>query len=545
MPSDETQRPVHEIQQLLHGYRRGHEELAGSVRLPSRDTELVTRLSDLSGSLSGSPKFGPYLTTYPLPSGQYYAVAKTWPDIAALRAGCVLTHTVLVPTPVWKALEDPQILDEVFRDPTSEPRPDYSRPVIFPESSIPKKVAPLPNNLGNLTFVHKYFVEGIRPVIWFGHRQADEILWRLLRGMWPSLRATFSACTFCLQPRTLNDRVFDLMFAPPSAYSRFLKIGPENFIDGSERTTATVATGSDEPWVHSWSERLFGCATPGESVEERELWAELDDDPTAIRRVFLIEGLMNNPLPEPQMLVGAMDLVESLAKEGGAAVASKRRVAGRAVRSARDATDPETGLECLRLIGDRLRHTSFESVQGSVGRSLLQAVAGYTVRFPELTLRSFSGAADLSESWFGRGALDGFRTLAQSEPSRLLALRDVPGLAGVILTADPTVGAAFVRAAVSLKDDRQARADLLRWLASINDRELRGALRRAVVPILGPDDSDILHELLKDLREEEVSFVLDALLSRSHKFEAHAVRDLVIDQIVRNHPDATRNWVRQ
>lgn len=66
---------TYKIEQLVHGYRRGHELLAGSVRLPARDAELVTRLSDLSGSLSGAPEFDSYLTVYPLPSGTYFAVA--------------------------------------------------------------------------------------------------------------------------------------------------------------------------------------------------------------------------------------------------------------------------------------------------------------------------------------------------------------------------------------------------------------------------------------------------------------------------------------
>jgi len=335
------------------------------------------------------------------------------------------------------------------------------------------------------------------------------------------------------------------MFAPPSAYARFLKIGPESFIDASETAASNVATGSEEPWIDSWADRLFGSATHDELAEERDLWAELDDDPTAIRRVFLIDGLMNNPRAEPQMLVGAMDLVESLAKEGSAALGSKRRIADRAVAAAREASDPETGLECLRLIGDRLRHTSFERVQDSVGTSLQQAVARYTASFPGLTLQSFSPATDLSESWFGRGALAGFRALAQHEPDRLLALRDVSGLVGVNLMADPEVGAALVRAAASLKDYKQARADLLRWLASINDRELRGALRKAMVPAIGADDGDILYELLRDVRKEEVSLVLDGLSGESRALEAQPIRDVAIAQIARNHPDATRAWARQ
>jgi hypothetical protein len=218
------------------------------------------------------------------------------------------------------------------------------------------------------------------------------------------------------------------------------------------------------------------------------------------------------------------------------------------VKAARAAQNPETGLECLRLIEDRLRRTSFASVQDSVGRTLLEAVADYAVRFPEIALQSIalsSVGADLKESWFGRGTLEGFRMLAQDEPDRLLALRNAPSLAGMILTAEPDVGAAFVRAAASHKEDAQVRADLLRWMSNVHDHELRAALRKAVVSDLGADDTDILRELLKDLREGDISFVLDAVWNRTHQFEADAVRDLIVERVARDYPNETRSWARR
>ena len=54
-----------------------------------------------------------------------------------------------------------------------------------------------------------------------GALSAEPISWRLLSALWPSLRAEFSCCTLALQPRSLDDRPFDLMFAPQTARSRF------------------------------------------------------------------------------------------------------------------------------------------------------------------------------------------------------------------------------------------------------------------------------------------------------------------------------------
>ena len=107
-----------------------------------------------------------------------------------------------------------------------------------------------------------------------------------------------------------------------------------------------------------------------------------------------------------------MDLVESMAKNGDSAVVSKQRVAERAVRATREDGNPASGLECLRLIEDRLRRASFSRVQNTVGPALLDAVAARTLAFPELTLQSSVTAPvelELNKSWFGRGVLQGLR----------------------------------------------------------------------------------------------------------------------------------------
>lgn len=536
---------THTLEQLLHGYRRGHEQIAGSVKLPPPDAELITRLSDLSGSLAGAPMFASYLTAYPLPSGTYYALGRTWPDSDAARAGCVLTHTLLVPVSVWATLPEPRVLDGLFTLPRSRSTGEYNSAI-----AIPKRPPPESPALGDsdqnifLTFVHRYFGEGKRPVVWFGQSRSEDVLWRLLRGLWPKLRANFSACTFCLQPRTLEDRAFELMFAPSVAYPRFLKMKPEHFIDATARAWADERRDKVEPWCRAWARRLFGPTAPGVPPGAPDLWKELDEDPTAVRRLFLIEELTQGSSPAPQVFVGAMDLVESLARDRDSGIVSKRRAAERAVRAAREVDDPANGLECLRLVEDRLRRTSFSRVQDAVGPVLLDAVAGFTQKFPEITALSALSPVDpdLNESWFGRGLLQGFRMLAHDEPDKLLLFRNVPAIATHVLTAEPELGAAFIRAAAAQRSDRGTRADLLGWLASVHDHELRSAFRASLVPMLSSGDLDILAELLKDLHAEEVGLILDALWRQTDHFEASGIRDLVTEQVARGHPAETRAW---
>ncbi len=175
MLPDEVPTATHKLQQVLHGYRRGHEQLAGSVKLPARDAELITRLSDLSGSLSGAPEFVSYLTVYPLPSGAYFALGRTWPDPDAARAGVVLTHTLLVPAPMWATLAEPRILEGLFAFPSSRSTSEYTSAIAIP-ARFTSESSGIDDSDQNalLSFVHRYFGEGKRPLVWFGQGRPED-----------------------------------------------------------------------------------------------------------------------------------------------------------------------------------------------------------------------------------------------------------------------------------------------------------------------------------------------------------------------------------
>ena len=118
------------IEQQSHGYKNGHQLLATSVRLARGDQDVVDRLSDISGPLRPGETFDPYLTAYPLPSGNFYVLARTWQDLKAARAGCVLTRSLLVPMGVWEAIEFPVSLIENLVPVTDEkPRSSPSRSI--------------------------------------------------------------------------------------------------------------------------------------------------------------------------------------------------------------------------------------------------------------------------------------------------------------------------------------------------------------------------------------------------------------------------------
>ena len=263
------------------------------------------------------------------------------------------------------------------------------------------------------------------------------------------------------------------MFAPSAAYPRFQKVDAEHFIDSTSGFQTTQQGDKVESWANEWAEYLFGHVVNRQAPTEPDLWGQLDEDPTAIRRLFLFKGIMEANDPAPQVYVGAMDLVASIAKDGDSAVVAKQRVAERAVRATREVGDPASGLECLRLIEDRLRRASFSRVQNAVGPALLDAVAARTLAFPELTLQSSVTASvelELNKSWFGRGVLQGFRTIAQREPNKLLVLRNAPEMVTQMLATEPELSNAFVRAVATQRADPSTREDLLRWLAGVDGR---------------------------------------------------------------------------
>ncbi len=527
-----------QVHQLLHGYRSGHGQISASIRLPDRDSELVTRLSDLSGSLSSGLQLDPYLTLYPLPSRKFFAVARTWPDPDAPRAGCVITHTLLFPVDVWASLKNVRRVNSYFRNPRSTPNHNFAETFRMPSVASAVDAAELRiDPAASKYFVSRYFGKGVRPIVWFNAEQPDEMLWRLLEHLWPGLRAVFSCCTFSLQQRTLEEGPFDLLFAPSAVYSRFTKLSPENLIEpGAGKKSAPPET-----WSDYWAEALFA---PGRqmpmSENELPVWNELGEDPTAVRKLFLIQELRNRAPQSPTAGVGAIDVVESLAHEPTEAVDLKRVVLVDAIKAASSAP-PEEALMSLRLIDDRLRRDSFRLVSEDVGKRLASAAAQVTARDPQAALEA--GGGWLADSFtggssFACGIISGLRDLATKNPSRLDALREHPDIAAEIFRQEPTFAATYLKVG-----GRAAPGILAEWLSSTRDFDTLRLIRKSVLPVLEPEHNEqVLAALLRDLHEEDVGETLAVLFRVTKEFADTNAQNIVSDQISAAYPDAVRHW---
>ncbi len=534
-----------QIHQALHGYRSGHGQIAASVNLAVRDSELITRLSDLSGSLSSGLQVEPYLTVYPLPSGNFFAVARTWPDLEAPRAGCVLTHTLLIPALVWAELDNVSSLDSLFRNPRLHPEYSFTKTInSFPDVKESFSGSFKLDLSGSRAFVSRYFGQGLRPIIWFNAGEPEEYLWRLMGHLWPKLRTAFSCCTFSLQQRALQDRPFDLLFAPSAVYSRFTKLSAEHLIEPTlERKTLAADA---EPWSQYWAEALFS-SKPGLPTNESELplWTELGEDPTAVRKLSLAHELRLRAAQSPTAGVGAMDVVESLAREADAAEPLKRLVLGDAIHAAASAKPGQDALATLRLIEDRLGREAFRNIADEFQARLTSAAAKATAQEPEAALE-ISGTW-IAESKAGNksalvdGIVQGLRTVANTAPSRLESLRSHPGIAAEIFRLEPTFAPIYLR----IGGDSAPHA-LAGWLSSTHDPKILREVRKSVLPSLRYlDHEELLSALLRDVTEAEAKETLSILSDMSDGFAGDSIRNVVADRLSSTYPHLVRQWGAQ
>lgn len=454
-----------QIHQLLHGYRNGHELLAGSVKLPPGDAELVARLSDLSGTLQSDVRFQPYVTIYPLPSGTYYAIARTWLDKDAPRSGCVLTRTALVAMVDWQlgsvSLSD--VLNSLSLprrdDPSSIQRPLATETSFFSS----------PHMLGLQfeieAFVGKYFGEGIKPIVWLRDDDADEILGAICRVLWPRIRRRFAACTLSLQPRNLANAPFDLLFAPTAAYSRFSKIARENLIESS---SAGKSRRASEEWMTELARSIAGSKSLPVPGDWPDLDKALSSEPTAVRWLYLLNDLRARTQQSPTAALGAMDVVERLCPDPVSEVHLKGSVAESALLAADQIGEARDALSFLQLVCERLSHPPYSAIGDKVLDDLRLRVGKWGCLSLDQALASYeelmgrTSAADAARRSFRMGLIDGIKWHEQSGSSNLIALHKFDSAAADVVPLHSTIGRSYLR--LPKEGEFRPSKDLVRWL---------------------------------------------------------------------------------
>ena len=289
------------IHQQLHGYRSGHQLLRSSVRLDVGDQDVIDHLSDLAGPLRPGETFNAYVSAYPLPSGEYYAMARTEQDIDAPRSGCVMTRTLLLPVDYWGTAANPASIARLLDEPMNEGAID------IPGGLNASRMNPLRDPV-LVELVEALFLERRRAIAVFGAPHAEEIMLRLMTALWSAMRRNFSVCTFALSPRTLLGRSFDLVFAPASVRPRFTEWEGRR-IEGIRKDIS-----ERHRWTSVLARRVFGSGDPhlanAESV--RVLVGDGDDaNESLLRLVLLWEELREKAHRSPTAVLGLIDIANS------------------------------------------------------------------------------------------------------------------------------------------------------------------------------------------------------------------------------------------
>jgi len=292
------------VERQVHGYRQGHQLLASSVQLSKSDQSIVDQLSDVAGPLRPRETFEPYLSVYPLPSGEWCVLAKTWQDTTVARAGCVRTLSLIIPSSDWASAENLSPFLEQLDVNGLPQESDATQRLAPPSNRV--HVAPA-TEFRATELLEALFLEEPRPVAVFDAPQPEVIALRLLTALWPSMRRRFSVSTFALSPRRIAGKDFDLVFAPKNARAKF-----------SDWNGRRVDGRSSQESRHRWTEaiisRIFKDPSPRLlTSEEICLVGDGDDaDNAAALRIALLWDELRHKLERtPTAALGLLDIANS------------------------------------------------------------------------------------------------------------------------------------------------------------------------------------------------------------------------------------------
>lgn len=294
------------VERQVHGYRQGHQLLATSAQIPKADQALIDRLSDVAGPLRPKERFKPYLSAYPLPSGERYVLARTWQDTEVSRAGCVRTLSLVLPAADWAAAADPSAFMALLNAEGELPTDvDATARQVFADG-VPA-LPPCPDFRAS-ELLEALFLEETRPVVLFDAPAPELIALRLLTALWPSGRRRFALSTFALSPRKVSGRDFDLVFAPKDARAKFGDWG-------GRRVDGLSTLDGRHKWTGQIVSRIFERPVPqlltGDEIALVSESASDADYAAALRIALLWEELSSKLSTVPTAALGLLDIANS------------------------------------------------------------------------------------------------------------------------------------------------------------------------------------------------------------------------------------------
>ncbi|WKV51521.1 hypothetical protein [Dickeya fangzhongdai] len=509
----------------VHGYRKGHQLLASSTILSREDQAVVDRLSDVAGPLRPKEYFSPYLTAYPLPSGHFYVIARTWQDLSVPRAGCVRTKSVLIRMKDWA---NRMPLDAVLRLLNLADLPAEPDAVCVELDDSYSEEYPDITGFNTNEFVEALFLEEPKPVVVFDAPEPELIARRLLAALWPDIRQRFALSTFALSPRRIGGRDLDLIFSPSNARVRFSDWSGRR-VDGRQLQAER------HRWTKAIAHRIFDISEPRLlSGHILSLLGDRDVASVSVLRVALLwDELFSKLRHTPSAALGLLDIANSgmVTSTGAIEVLEPQLVD--AVQHVKNNQSPADGWEFLGAFMRKIRGREMPSAKAAV-ISLAEFLAEYApegafrlLEQPEL-VEAFDDLLPGIAKGLSRGPVQQVKKGLVSAPKSIFArlVCSEEGLAASISTDDElikTAGAVLLDVDESLSY-KTGRA-LLPYLTE--DRHLPAAK----VIILDLTFDEIIKELcwLRDTNYYQSREICELLINRSEEVGALSdVREVFI-----------------
>lgn len=211
------------INQVIHGYDRGHKEISASLSLDENSRAKMLVMSD-SLALLDMGEDQSYLVSYPLPDASKHVLARTWSAGKNYRPGSVWTHSLVLDYDALTLIHDLSILCDLFCKPSVANLSRYLNPIPFIASEVLSKSYGADD--AALTALRQiYGPLNVNDIVvpWTGVDTSEALALALWRQMWPGLRREFgfvtcpvespielgSKCTLRFAKRTADSHPFE------------------------------------------------------------------------------------------------------------------------------------------------------------------------------------------------------------------------------------------------------------------------------------------------------------------------------------------------
>jgi hypothetical protein len=227
-------------------------------------------------------------------------VARTWQDLTALRAGCVVTKSIFLPLKEWETIEDTDKILSIVDVLTTLDGKHW-------EGGRREADLNIPDFATLEELVEALFLERRRPIVTFHSQRQELIVFKLYKALWPGLRGNFSCCTYALGPRSIGGKPFDLLFSDSDLLIRFSDLDCRRIL----RTNSPKV--QRHRWTNDLTERIFYSEVPSLLPERTTKIFKLEDreSESNLRMGLLWEELLSESESSPFAILGLLDIINS------------------------------------------------------------------------------------------------------------------------------------------------------------------------------------------------------------------------------------------